>query len=157
STQLTAYGTAIPQQVGSTVWLQVQNPGLGLPKSSARAIRVVAPTLAPKVSATAAARFLEQATWGPTPQLIANVQQLGFQGWLNQQFAATPSVYLTPNANQDISFVQQRFFTTAMSGSDQLRQRVAFALSEIFVVSSAKISDPRGLSLWMNMMQKDAF
>jgi hypothetical protein len=39
------------------------------------------------VSAAAARRFLEQAAFGPTPSDAANVQALGFQGWLNQQFA----------------------------------------------------------------------
>ena len=39
------------------------------------------------VSAAAARRFLEQAAFGPAPPDAANVQALGFQGWLNQQFA----------------------------------------------------------------------
>ena len=44
-----------------------------------------------------------------------------------------------------------------MQGQDQLRQRVAFALSQIMVISAFKIGDPTAFSLWNNMMQKDAF
>ena len=155
-TQLTGYGSALPQQVG-TALVQVRNPGPGLPTSAAVKVSVVASTTPPKVSATAAARFLEQSTFGPTPDLIATVQRLGFQTWLSQQFAATPSIYPTPGPTDDISVVQKRFFTNTVNDSDQLRQRVSFALSQIFVVSSNKITDPKGLTLWMNMLQKDAF
>jgi uncharacterized protein (DUF1800 family) len=41
----------------------------------------------PTVRSTAdTVRFLEQASWGPTPDLIAQVQSTGFETWLNQQF-----------------------------------------------------------------------
>ena len=56
-----------------------------------------------------------------------------------------------------MSFVQKRFFVNALQGQDQLRQRVASALSEIFVISDNKVSDPNAFVLWMNMLQKDAF
>src|SRR5262249_24143940 len=49
------------------------------------------------------------------------------------------------------------FFTNALSGQGQLRQRVAWALAQIFVVSNQKIGDPSGFTLGMNMLQKDAF
>ena len=38
-------------------------------------------------------RFLEQATWGPTPDLIAHVQQVGFETFLEEQFSAEVSGY----------------------------------------------------------------
>ena len=35
-------------------------------------------------------RFLEQATFGPTPELLAHVQQIGFDAFLTEQFALPP-------------------------------------------------------------------
>jgi hypothetical protein len=37
-------------------------------------------------SANAAARFLIQATYGPSPAEIANVQSMGYEAWINDQF-----------------------------------------------------------------------
>lgn len=112
---------------------------------------------APQVSAMVAARFLEQSSWGPTAATIAQVQQGSLQTYLQQQFSAPVSTYVTPGPNDKLSFVQKQFFVNAMQGQDQLRQRVAFALSEIIVVSAVKDKDPTAISLWMNMMENDAF
>ena len=53
--------------------------------------------------------------------------------------------------------MQKRFFSNALTGQDQLRQRVGFALSQIMVASAAKINNPSAFVLWSNMFQKDAF
>jgi hypothetical protein len=45
-------------------------------------------------SAADAIRFLEQSTFGPTPELIARVQQTGFEAFLDEQLAAPISDYL---------------------------------------------------------------
>ncbi len=154
ATQLTATGTATSQQVGA-VQVEVQNPDPGSSDSNALAEQVSA--LQNLVSASVAARFLEQASWGPTPATIAQVQQSGLQGYLTQQFSAPVSTYATPGPTDGLNVVQNRFFVNAAQGQDQLRQRVSFALSEVMVISGLKISDPSAFSLWMNMMQKDAF
>jgi uncharacterized protein (DUF1800 family) len=99
-------------------------------------------TAAPVISDRAAARFLDQATWGPTPASIAQLQQTGFETWLNSQFALStsdlpgqPIHAANGKPNNDLRPVQAAFFQNAVTGPDQLRQRVAFALSEIWVVS----------------------
>ena len=52
------------------------------------ALSAYAQTSAPAVtSERAAARFLDQATWGPTPSSITQLQQMGFTNWLSAQFA----------------------------------------------------------------------
>src|SRR5579863_4994695 len=97
----------------------------------------------PQMPASAAARFLEQATWGPTPASIAQLQQAGINNWLNAQFALNTSDIpdqpqldsSTGKPNRDLRPVQAAFFQNALYGQDQLRQRVAFALSQIWVVS----------------------
>jgi uncharacterized protein (DUF1800 family) len=154
STQLTATGTAIDQQIG-TVQVAVQNPNPGSATSNALTVQVS--SQGNQVDAGTAARFLEQSSWGPTPQTIAQVQQAGLKNFLTQQFNAPASSYKTPGVNDDLRFVQKQFFVNAAQGQDQLRQRVAFALNEIMVVSARKIGDPSAFSLWMNMMQSDAF
>ena len=153
-TQLTATGTATSQQVGQ-VQVLVQNPDPGSSDSNTLAEQVSA--LQDQVTASVASRFLEQASWGPTPTTIAQVQQSGLQGYLTQQFSAPVSTYKTPGTKDDLTFVQKQFFVSATQGQDQLRQRVSFALSQIMVISAFKIGDPTAFSLWMNMMQNDAF
>jgi len=154
STQLTATGTATSQQVGQ-VQIVVQNPDPGSADSNALAEQVSAQQ--DQVSAAIASRFLEQASWGPTPTTIAQVQQSGLQGYLTQQFSAPVSTYKTPGPNDGLNVVQNQLFVNATQGQDQLRQRVSFALNEIMVISGLKIGDPTAFSLWMNMLQNDAF
>jgi len=91
----------------------------------------------------AAARFLDQATWGATPASIAQLQQVGITNWLSAQFALNtsdlpdqPLLAADGKPNTNLGPVQAAFFQNTVSGQDQLRQRVAFALSEIWVVSA---------------------
>ncbi len=154
STQLTATGTTTAAST-DPIQVTVLNPDPGSANSAALLVEVG--QQAGQVNASAAARFLEQSTWGPTPQLIAHVQQVGFQNFLNEQFAAPASTYPAPAQDDDMSVVQKRFFVNALTGQDQLRQRVAFALSQIMVASAAKVNNPSAFVLWNNMFQNDAF
>ncbi len=154
STELTATGTATSAQAG-TVQVTVINPDPGSTTSNPFAL--VVGTSANELSATAAARLLEQSTWGADPQSLSHVQAVGMQAFLNEQFAAAPSTFPAPAATDDITVVQKRFFTNALTGQDQLRQRVAFALSEIMVASATKVNNPSAFVLWSNMFQNDAF
>jgi uncharacterized protein (DUF1800 family) len=99
--------------------------------------------LAQSVSARVAARLLDQATWGPNPASIAQVQGMGIENWLQAQFAADSSdlpdqsiLNAQGTSNNDLTPVQAAFFQNALGGNDQLRQRVAFILSQIWVVSA---------------------
>jgi len=96
-----------------------------------------------RLSASAAARFLDQATWGPTPASIAQLQQMGITNWLKAQFALNtsdlpdqPILTSAGQPNYDLTPVKAAFFQNTVTGQDQLRQRVAFALSQIWVVSA---------------------
>ncbi|MGA3091549.1 MAG: DUF1800 family protein [Terriglobales bacterium] len=112
-----------------------------------------------QVSPMVAARFLEQSSWGPTAATIAQVQKGTLQAALQSQFSAPISTYPTPGPKDELNFVQNQFFINALNGQDQLRQRVSFALSEIMVISGVgpNIKSPSAFSLWMNMLQNDAF
>ena len=95
-----------------------------------------------QMSPRAAARLLDQATWGPTPASVAALESSTITDWLNAQFALNtsdlpdqPLLDSAGNNNTNLSPVQAAFFQNALTGQDQLRQRVAFALSQIWVVS----------------------
>ncbi len=89
-----------------------------------------------------AARFLAQASFGASTAAIAEVQSLGLAGWLTNQCALPPS-YLMPvmlavtSAYVDVysSHKMLAWWEQALHAPDQLRQRMAFALSEIMVIS----------------------
>ncbi|MDQ3446887.1 MAG: DUF1800 domain-containing protein [Pseudomonadota bacterium] len=130
-----------------------------------------APTPAPPSAgptADEAARFLTQATFGPTDTDIARVQSIGYSAWIDEQFAlpATPHLpyvqaNFTPGPNTaNFNFMQDSFWQQAIPAPDQLRQRVKFALSELVVVSSgdntiAGFAD--GLANYADLLGQHAF
>jgi uncharacterized protein (DUF1800 family) len=120
----------------------------------------------PQVSDQAAARLLDQAAWGPTPAAIQQVQQMGIEGWLNAQFALNTSDLpdqpildgATGKTNRDLQPVQRAFFANAVTGQDQLRQRVAFALSQIWVVSAVSgVADAYAYPPYWRIFRDNAF
>jgi uncharacterized protein (DUF1800 family) len=101
-------------------------------------------------------RFLDQATFGPTPQLTAYVKQVGIQQYLDEQFLAPESVF--PNGvNTSANEMHDQFYWHKLNGQDQLRQRVLYALSEIIVVSRNKNNYPNQLIPWLQILSKNAF
>lgn len=119
-------------------------------------------------SSNAAARFLIQATFGPTPNDVATVQALGYAGWLNNQFSMVPTHHLPlvlANASSDPtrpypgSLTFNTWWRQSVTAPDQLRQRVAFALSEIMVVSQQGVlqDNARALSAYYDTLLDNAF
>ncbi len=122
-------------------------------------------------------RFLEQSTFGPTEALVASVQDAGFSSFLDAQFASPASSLGTypvvlqapavkcptgsaPNCYRDsyTSFLPAvQFFQNALLGNDQLRQRVAFALSQILVVSDGEVNSTYGMADYEQLLVNDAF
>ena len=154
ATELQASGTATTAEIG-TVNIAVQNPDPGAASSAMLTASVV--SAAQPVSQVAAVRFLEQSTFGPTPSLVSHVAQGGFDQFLEIQFSAPVSKYPAPlPTDTGLTKVQNQFFINAVNDSDQLRQRVAFALNEIWVVSQNKVSDPTGYTNYMTALTNDA-
>jgi len=116
-------------------------------------------------TATDAGRFLSQATFGATDALIAQVQSQGFDGFLNDQFAApasSPLAFVDASGVNPLTITQTNdaWWTYAISAPDQLRQRVAFALSEFFVVGNTTGNlgnQPGALPAYMDVLVRDAF
>jgi len=120
-----------------------------------------------------AARFLTQATFGPTDADIDQLMSVGYDIWLNRQFkrqatshrawweardAAIRAETPTSGANQDQ--VWESFWKQAATGEDQLRQRMVFALSQIFVISAVDGNvgnQPRAMAAWLDMLGERAF
>jgi uncharacterized protein (DUF1800 family) len=154
-TQITASATLSPTP-GGLLAFRVYNPDPGGSHSKISIASVGSAN--PKVSYLAAARFLEQASWGPDAASIAHVQDIGFDAWIAEQLAAPMSLYKSSRDSSDNLVDQQsEFFVHAMRGQDQLRQRVAFALGQIFVVSGLKTGQPRQMVPYQNMLLQDAF
>jgi hypothetical protein len=134
-----------------------------------------------------AARFLAQATFGPSDADIAHLRALaatnngaGYDAWLDEQLNAAPTSYLaysdwvanTLHENTGYTTFVESWFLGALGGpdpqfpadtskahNDQLRQRVAFALSEIFVISDQNTlldQHPDGLAYYYEILGNNA-
>jgi uncharacterized protein (DUF1800 family) len=110
----------------------------------------------PVVSPATARRFLERAAFGPTPADAATVQSIGEQAWITQQFNL-PQISNYNAVTGDQGGMPNQFLANAVTNPDQLRQRVAFALSQIFVVSIEKLIWNANVVLYQNMLLNDAF
>ncbi|HMJ91366.1 MAG TPA: DUF1800 family protein, partial [Candidatus Acidoferrum sp.] len=114
----------------------------------------------------AAARFLQQATFGASPSEIKALKTLGYEGWINKQFKAPLSGHLTnvyanavPNAGYPGVLTFNTWWRQSVGAPDQLRQRVAFALSQIMVVSETGplVDNSRALSAYYDVLLKHSF
>jgi len=130
-----------------------------------------------------AVRLLRQASFGPTPAEIDRVTAMGSAAWLNEQFVATASRFtprdyypqtrpedcvnsnaqpVTPTSycqrdNYTLFPVQLEFYKQAIGGNDQLRQRLAWALSQLFVVSVTDVNLSYGMGDYQQMLRDNAF
>lgn len=107
-------------------------------------------------------RFLTQATFGPRAEDIERVRSIGYSQWMDEQFAApVMSTHLAlvdassamksrkPN-NLDMAYT---WWTHAVQDhSAQLRHKVAFALSQIFVVSTVSFDETRTVVSYLDML-----
>src|SRR5690606_35571548 len=107
-------------------------------------------------------RFLAQSTFGASESDIDRVLAVQLEDWLAQEFQKEPArdhlgywqervaAAGTTNAS-NTDWIYQSFWRSALAADDALRQRVAFALSQIFVVSLNDMSvsqHPRGVAAY---------
>jgi len=118
-----------------------------------------------------AARFLTQATFGASRADIARLRQIGYRQWIDQQLAMPPTNALpfiesvvAARAAAGANAINQsqrldRWFHTAAYAPDQLRQRMAFALSQIFVISDqgGLSGEPVQLTAYWDLLARNAF
>lgn len=121
-----------------------------------------------------AARFLNQASFGPDEDNLQNLMTVGYEAWMDQQFANRPSLtyraFMTQRdaeikadnpgnsaAKAGPAQVLEAFYTRALDKQTQLRSRLAYALSQIFVVSfvddALSTTAPEMVAAYMDMLE----
>ncbi len=120
-----------------------------------------------------AARFLAQASMGPTEAEVDRVVTLGYRGWIDEQLARPAASHrahweardaairaVTPTSAAGADQVFESFWKQAVTGEDQLRQRMVWALSQVFVISMADDAvgnNPRAVAAWLDMLGDRSF
>ncbi len=113
-----------------------------------------------------AARLLNQATFGATTADIESLVEQGNEEWIDEQINLSPSYHMPlvePFVdNEDFwrSYRISAWWQRSLYSEDQLRQRVAFAFSEIFVVSEFNgvlFDSPEALTNYYDLLIKNAF
>jgi uncharacterized protein (DUF1800 family) len=127
--------------------------------------------------AVAASRFLTQATFGSTLASIDEVRRVGIREWIRAQQALPATSLLAlvredatrfppPEKNPDgmeISRIDFYFthnvawWKLALASPDQLRQRVAFALSQIFVIAAEDTNRAEPMAQYYDVLAQEAF
>ena len=131
--------------------------------------------------ATDVSRFLTQATFGPTEAEVLALyeDEADFAAWIDAQISVPQSGALRRldahmrnsdldplnKTNLDVEWQKRMLVSDVLweifvHGEDQLRQRVAFALSQIFVISDlsdALFNDARGIMNYHDLMAEHAF
>lgn len=132
-------------------------------------------------------RFLEQATFGPTPDLDSRVRRIGLKAWLAEQFlepypsasntypnipmkpttapadcdndqTVTPDVPVTCFRDTYTMYLPQVwFYKEALYGTPQLRHRIAHALSELWVISAVDTQQSSYMVNYHQVISRNAF
>jgi len=116
------------------------------------------------ISANEASRFLTQSTFGPTQQSIHELRTMGIEAWLDEQFTLQGPAHLDYVSNYSNGSNRaprhEVWWNDVVLGQDQLRQRVAFALSQLFVVSDTGYTlrnSQLGITAYYDLLRNHAF
>ncbi len=113
-----------------------------------------------------ASRFLVHASFGMTMADVQNVASRGYGAWIDAQFqtprSGTHLAFPKRTDHEPLWGIAESFWTQAVRGQDQLRQRVTFALSEMFVVSGIANDSELGfwsdpIAVYLDMLAENAF
>jgi uncharacterized protein (DUF1800 family) len=175
----------VPASLNSAanVELAVANPDPGAAFSESTLLSLNRPTRSARGSnSNWAARFLDQATFGPTAADVLALNQsrttLGttqqaMSQWIDTQMNASvtvpstwPDTSIRPSLNGDnatflcgtpVGCLQILWYQNALQGPDQLRQRTAFALSQIWVVSGNTVTPGDAYATYYKTLNDGAF
>ncbi|MCC7268718.1 MAG: DUF1800 family protein, partial [Caulobacteraceae bacterium] len=153
--------------------------GLGLAWVGPRLPPPAPPAQPPAMMRPEAVRLAKQASFGPSPDLVAKITQQGAATWVDAQLNTQRSTYadlatravkrnfcsgLTGQASTNCNRehftsipVSMRFYANAVNGEDQLRQRVAFALGQILVASENEVKSTAGIAAFHEILLANAF
>jgi len=121
-----------------------------------------------EIDMPSAARFLMQTTYGPTHDEIVALTNSSYEEWLDEQFSLPATNHI--EFGQSIGFFERSLIPVrtqprrvsvwnrvAMEAPDQLRQRMAFALSQIFVISDRAESRHSTVTQYYDLLVENAF
>ena len=121
-------------------------------------------------TAAQASRMLGQTSFGATSTEINKLIANGYSAYLDTQFSQGQKLHraymdtIVPSLPTGSTLSQNQFFESfwqqAINGDDQLRQRITFALSQIFVVSflDSNVNNyPRGVASYYDVLASNAF
>ena len=144
STTLTVSAFVAPWQSGAAL-VQVSDAALQSGSGTASA-----PIVATQASFDAAARFSRQAAFGPRPDVVLHIQQVGLEGFLDEQ-VQLPAFNYDQQHGAPTEWVQN-----TVLGQNVLRQRVAYALSSFLVTYSQNFLF-QDYAMWEHTLEQDAF
>ncbi len=153
------------------------------PPAAAPVVTIPAPAVATDAATRNASRLAMQASFGNTEALTAEIKAKGASSWIASQMLLASSRYSSggnasvhQNASQtdycDLAAhagencwrdnysttpLVWDFYRNAMTRPDQLRQRVAFALQQIVVVSGIDADGTYGFRNYQNTLLDNAF
>ncbi|WP_234497985.1 DUF1800 domain-containing protein [Vibrio maritimus] len=128
-----------------------------------------------KLSFSDASRVLQRTTFGPTIENIEELQFIGLDAWLTNQFRLDSSSHydryryiqsyrenISGNRQEHINYRINAWWDLIVNCEDQLRQRVAFALSQLLVVSEKEAGldendHAAGLAKYYDILVNNAF
>ena len=140
---------------------------------------LVQPGESARITPGEAARLAKQASFGPSSELIDHMVALGSaEAWIDQQLTLRSSTYADIAAkpvgtnhcngktgqeltdcnrdNYSVVPMAMRFYANAIGRDDQLRQRTAFALSQILVASDLEVHTTAGLATYNQILIDNA-
>ena len=144
ATSLTARGYVTPWHAGTTASITVL-PEAGSVATAAKVITLIKPA----TSYDVAARFSTQAAFGPRPGLVEHIQQVGLQGFLNEQIKLPGVTYVPP------TLPRYPYLEAVASGSSLLRLRVAMALQS-FIVNQGTTDEFQSYAPWETKLEADS-
>jgi len=160
-TTASAVGAEITGQLLATPGWQTMPPVEPVPPSPTHAS-----------TAGEAARFLTQATYGPTEASLVYLTGNAYATWIDAQIATPPSYHHAAVNARAAEWIargdegggwqgprNETWWQHALTAPDQLRQRMAFTLSQIFVISQFGALDGyhEGVTIYYDMLLEHSF
>jgi len=123
-----------------------------------------------RIDLAEASRFLTQATYGPTLDEITALTNSSYEAWIDRQLTLPATSHIQRGI--DLGYFREGIFTLegatqrtrisvwanlAIEAPDQLRQRMAFALSQIFVISDRAENRHATVTLYYDLLVNNAF
>ncbi|MEL6892608.1 MAG: DUF1800 family protein, partial [Actinomycetota bacterium] len=120
--------------------------------STATSALAAAPTTLTRADAV---RFLQRATLGPRPADVTHLLDIGIDAWFAEQFTRTmPASHLDRRLAHGNAI--NAIWEGLLAGPDQLRKRVGYALSQIFVAAHPAVSNLR-ICAYADLLEAHAF